>query len=474
MSRVVQWSAGATILIEIYIAGQWVDITDYVLVELGRGENVFGAVGRQTELTRIDATNMSLTLENRDGRFTPGNVTSPLWPNWKSGVPIRWSETLGARMFRFPTMYVEIPEVQVNFQDPTDSTATDRVLRVQAVDLLTHLTRAPRFVSNLGAHIMGQRKTSLVGYWPLVDGGMPFANAASGAPLARPTLLVGSVPPSDGAVAQILPAVGAILAGDDKPGVRLIPARDATSAINSYSIDATYDTVNVTIAAGQVATVVCWIDLDMAFDDQIALLTLSTFDGLIAFDKRNAAGSPSNIMRLTKPVGTLTGSVNSATYPGRPGSHIIALRYGLTPNVIEMWFDGQVYTGVLTGVLASDQIKFVSFAGNSFLGTVTHGQLYVGDGADFTNADFLTQWQVGLTGFAKQTVDQRIRSIANYAGLPDAQLDLEPSDSPMPAAAWSGQRPGDLATNAAVTGGGILFTRGEQLVYQDRRHRFNL
>lgn len=473
MSRLLQWSPGATILIEIYINGQWVDITDYVLPPGDRGDQVKGSVGRQTELSRVDATNMSLTLENRDGRFTPGNLSSPLSPYWKSGVPIRWSETLGARTFRFPTMYVEIPEVQLTFQDPTDSTATDRVLRIQAVDLLTHLNRAPRFVSNLGAHILGQRKTSLIGYWPMTDAAEPFMNLASGAPVLRSDLLGGSVPPLDGAMARVLPAGGATILGDDRPGVRLIPARNATIPVSSYQIR-TFFQQFPPVGAGKAITLVGWIDIDATFDDQIDLLFISTFDGALFLSKQSSTESPARTLYLTKPLGVTTGSVTSGSYPSGPGPHIVAIRYSPTLGTIEIWLDGLVSAGTLSGTLASDPVSQLAFGGSGLLGTLTHGQLYLGDASDFTNADFLAQWQRGLNGFKRQSVDQRIRSIATYAGLTDAQLDLEPSDSTMPEAAWAGQRPGDLATAAAVTGGGILFTRGEQLVYQDRKHRFNL
>ena len=42
------------------------------------------------------------------------------------------------------------------------------------------------------------------------------------------------------------------------------------------------------------------------------------------------------------------------------------------------------------------------------------------------------------------------------------------------AAAFADENPGSLAAAAAVTGGGVLFTRESEQVYQDRKHRFNL
>lgn len=63
----------------------WTDVTDYV--ELS--ESVGIGVGRADEFNIADANTLSLTLDNRDGRFTPGKTSSPYYPDVKIGRPIR-------------------------------------------------------------------------------------------------------------------------------------------------------------------------------------------------------------------------------------------------------------------------------------------------------------------------------------------------------------------------------------------------
>lgn len=53
-----------------------------------RGSPIVGTVGRSTELSQIDPSQLGLVLDDRDGRYTPGNTRSPLSPDWADGVQI--------------------------------------------------------------------------------------------------------------------------------------------------------------------------------------------------------------------------------------------------------------------------------------------------------------------------------------------------------------------------------------------------
>ena len=60
----------------------WTDITKYVRsYSINRG--------RQHELNKFEAGTASITLDNRDGRFSPFNTSSPYYPNVLPSVPIR-------------------------------------------------------------------------------------------------------------------------------------------------------------------------------------------------------------------------------------------------------------------------------------------------------------------------------------------------------------------------------------------------
>lgn len=73
------------ITVELLIDGTWTDITDYVYMR----DQIRITRGQQNESTRVDPSRMQLTLNNRDGRFTPRNPLSPYYGHLALGTPIR-------------------------------------------------------------------------------------------------------------------------------------------------------------------------------------------------------------------------------------------------------------------------------------------------------------------------------------------------------------------------------------------------
>jgi hypothetical protein len=67
----------------------WTDVTSYVK----RDPGINFTFGRQDERSTADANHIDLTLINSDGRFTPGNASSPYYPNVKLGRPVRVTTT---------------------------------------------------------------------------------------------------------------------------------------------------------------------------------------------------------------------------------------------------------------------------------------------------------------------------------------------------------------------------------------------
>ncbi len=68
----------------------WTDVTDYVLT----GNGITNVYGRQDELSQPGPNTCSLTLNNSDGRFTPGLASGAYYPNVKVGRPIRVASNL--------------------------------------------------------------------------------------------------------------------------------------------------------------------------------------------------------------------------------------------------------------------------------------------------------------------------------------------------------------------------------------------
>lgn len=66
-------------------SGRWIDISEYVYTRDG----ITISRGRANESTQVEASNCSLTLDNRDGRFSPRNPLSPHYGKIGRNTPIR-------------------------------------------------------------------------------------------------------------------------------------------------------------------------------------------------------------------------------------------------------------------------------------------------------------------------------------------------------------------------------------------------
>lgn len=95
--------AQPTYLIEIDFATNpddvsrvWVDVTQYVDTQAGISIDR----GRSDEQSEIAPSTLRLTLDNRDGRFTPNRTSSPYYPNVKVGKWIRVSVIWSATTYR--------------------------------------------------------------------------------------------------------------------------------------------------------------------------------------------------------------------------------------------------------------------------------------------------------------------------------------------------------------------------------------
>lgn len=64
----------------------WTDITQYVYTSAGNDIDI--NYGRQDEFSAVQPARLSLTLDNSDGRFTPGRADSPYYPNVTKGKRI--------------------------------------------------------------------------------------------------------------------------------------------------------------------------------------------------------------------------------------------------------------------------------------------------------------------------------------------------------------------------------------------------
>lgn len=76
------------------------DISQWVLYPSAEGgQAITYSAGRPDEATRVDAGEMKLTLNNRDGRFSTKNPEGPYYPSLRRGTPITLSMVSGEDTF---------------------------------------------------------------------------------------------------------------------------------------------------------------------------------------------------------------------------------------------------------------------------------------------------------------------------------------------------------------------------------------
>lgn len=446
----------------------WVDLSDYLLTS---GSPFDFRLGRQNDLDQAEPAQVDILLLNNDDRFTYGNTSSPYTSWWGPGRLCQIQELVGGLTLDRFTGYLQIPTEAIM------SAGLQQVVRVSAVDRLGRLATVDPFVSTLAAHILGSGGTALVDYWPFSDQGSVFTNARGGPRMETST---GRTAAAYSGEPEILSGSGTPLPGDDIAPLRLVPANTGTTTSACVNMQALYSVLLAerSLAAGQVLTVVTWVNLDLTLDEEVNVITVSTSDGPVVLSRRPTGDAFAPLAwRLTKPVGTLTGSVNSTLLVGSYRYYMLGLRFGFSTNLIEMWVDGDIYTGTLTGVLAGPAIIDAVYFGPNFLGSVAHMQMYLGSSTDWDNDDFLAQRTVGLLGLERQTTGERIKSIARYAGLPNWSFvnTIDPGQSVMQAATLAGQTPLDAMRDAVRTEQGLLYVDGSgRLVFKDRRTLYNI
>ena len=92
---------------ELLLDGEWVDITGYVYER----DPVTVTRGRSAEADTADPAQMTLTLDNRDGRFSPRNPMSPYYGKLGRNTPIRASLPGRSRLELVTTSgYVSTPD----------------------------------------------------------------------------------------------------------------------------------------------------------------------------------------------------------------------------------------------------------------------------------------------------------------------------------------------------------------------------
>ena len=444
----------------------WVDITRPYLLMVGSGQPVSVASGRQSEWQNVNVGTFSATLNNADGRFTAGNTSSPYYPGWRTGMRLRQTETIGYKTFTTFDGNMLQPEAVVQLPN------VDQTVVVNATDRLGRLQQSRQFISTLAEYVIYNGGSNLKAYYPLNESRPPLRDLLGG---NQPMLV--SYGASAAGSASTTPLVqlgqGSGPPGDDLRGPVFTPLLDANSLLTSYASLTANLTTPITQASGETITVAAWVAVNDVTRDLLIPFAIAGTNGMSLEVDRT--GSPGFSWALDAVAGS--GPPASASVfcpPPLAAASLIALRMTLPSGVVELWRDADtVVTATLSGGAVPSSASWNQIrAGQYINGTVTHVQVYVGNGA-YPRSMHLAQVAAGHDGLSGQYTGQRITTIAQYAGMAAGDMDIDAGTSRMQRATLAGRTPLDVMQEAATTEQGLLHAAGRRLIFHDRLRRYN-
>ncbi|KIQ67062.1 hypothetical protein TR51_06685 [Kitasatospora griseola] len=155
---------GQPLLVELFVDGLWTDITPYVMTRDGSG-SVSIARGQPDEGASLDPARCTFQLNNRDGRFSPRNPSSPYFGKLGRNQPLRVSVPSGNdRSYRFWGEVASWPQ-------RWDTTGVDVWVDLDAAGPLRRLGQGQAQIGSTlyVALAGGETVNQVVAYWPCED-----------------------------------------------------------------------------------------------------------------------------------------------------------------------------------------------------------------------------------------------------------------------------------------------------------------
>ncbi|HEY9474498.1 MAG TPA: LamG domain-containing protein [Mycobacteriales bacterium] len=452
----------------------WTDVTQWTQVV---GGQIRITRGRGDELSAIQPGTLALTLDNSDGRFTPGNTASPYYPHVTLYRRIRVTSTVGAAtVSRFDGHITSWPTTW-----PGGSGAIG-LATIAASDRLALVTRLGALRSFLAEEIL---LGSPVDYWPLSE---PEGASAAGNIGANP-LNTGTLRnPGGGGTATFGSGTGP--AADGSPALVLAPA----SSTSGWFVDAAISWTQTGTLAYSLSA---WVLASTASQTVVALLRDGLVVARLSFDaaKKLVASADAGAVTVTSPGVVADGA-----------THHVALtaQWDGAGHTLRAYVDGvQVGTTSLPSTTPGPRPNRVTIgsagAGSLLAGTISHVSWH----DQVLTADRISAiYHAGVDGFGGERSDYRVARLASYAGLAtstpstrtgvwvldDTALSVlgtstvldatQVSLDPGAAMVW-GQATGGSDVNAALqevagTEGGLVYLdRSGILRFRSRSHRYN-
>ena len=431
----------------------WVDITQWWRVS----PPISITRGRQDERSEVQPSKCSLTLDNSDGRFTPGNVDSPYYPNVKKGRKVRVSETWNGVTYRRLTGFVD--EWPVAW---ADASLTVAAAPISASSRMARLGR-------------GAELRSIVEEEYLLDGPTAYYTMGDSE---------GSTMAGNGSDTQ-QPAMSAIQVGTGGSitfGTATGPGTDGLTAASFTRVDGNNGKYLRSIHASDIVRgtdtsmlMECFFATSTA---DVSLIWLQSDTGTPAVRSSTLAVSATGKLQATGAAsGSVTFVIASAASVNDGATHHAALRETTDGTTITT-------TLFLDGVSVASSANVIGWAGRDVLvaggiapvynGTLAHVAVYSGT-TEITAARILNHANSGLTGFSGESSGNRVHRLAIYAGVPDAEIDFETGlSTSITNQLTSGKTAVALMSDVVATEGGVLFDAGDgTLTFHGRSHRYN-
>ncbi|WP_091654749.1 hypothetical protein [Micromonospora pallida] len=457
----------------------YTDITDRVHYGDG-GQAVEVTIGRQDETAEIRPTEMGWALKNGDNLFTPRNPASPYYGRWEQGRRVQIAETVGGVEYLLGTGYLEIPDMPI-----VDSRSSQPV-RVTAVDRLGRLESAPAFEGTLAEHIRAHGG-QLVEWFPLSD------SPSDGRYLSIPTGTTTERVPFGWSSAQVLADPDDLLRpadtegppGDDQRYARWTPVGDV-DGLSAFADATLVAPLPLTVSATDTIAVSVWARLgeyEMAPTSEEPAGFLVSLRGttghVLRITRRQISMSGPDLFYAGSTVDPGPSAASSPIDVGRPYEfdlwRLVTARFNLATGLHELWV-GADATASQTFTTPGAQSYTLLEIGTGWSGALAHVQVRVGpDATTMTRADHLAQHAHGYRGLERQTVAERVVTLAGYAGIPASEVDAPAAAStPLQRARLAGVSPAAALKTAAQGGQDTLITAGDgRITLIPRVQRYN-
>lgn len=437
-------------------APTWVDVSAYVEAK-GDGGPITISRGRSDELTEIQPSQLTITFDNRDGRFTAGNASSPYYPNVTLGRRIRVREIWSAvTYYRFDGYVNEWPT------EWPDGSTVKATVTITASSRQAQLGRRQALRSIIEQEVL-QESPSL--YYLL--------NEPSDATKANTSL------PYDIPAALNQKGSGAAYAFGNATG----PSVDGYTALKLNG----GQYIGRTFASPVVERGTAGFTMEIPF---VAPTPGTGTLMLLASDNNEPpAFYPDRYCQLF--VGGGGGTHLGVEFSFGGGTNLITSAGSVTDGSVhhaavtitdsganvdaELFLDG---VSVGTATLAAATIGSLSYMtlgggfSSPFTGTLAHAAVY--PTTVLSGAAIADHAEAATTGFAGESSDARITRLSEYAGIDPSFLALEAGVALVDNQFTEAADPTTLMQDVARTEGGVVFDAGDgDLVFHNRRHRDN-